>query len=113
MVRWGKHVNPIVFINFTHYNADIKILCVRTVRSEPEQSDHCVPSVIRHSFCFLPNQKKNLDLSYKIDLDLWDCLRNVKTHIIAKYHRTDLVICYCTHSREGKTPSYSQINVVG
>ena len=33
-----------------------------------------------------------------------------KTGIIAKFHRTDLVIC--SHSREGRTPSYSQINMV-
>ena len=33
-----------------------------------------------------------------------------KTHIIAKFLRTDLVIC--SHSREGETPSYSQINTV-
>ena len=36
--------------------------------------------------------------------------RKDKTHITAKLHRTDLIIC--THSREGKTPSYSQINMV-
>ena len=33
-----------------------------------------------------------------------------KTCIIAKFNRTDLVIC--SHSIEGKTPSYSQINMV-
>ena len=33
-----------------------------------------------------------------------------KTHIIAKFHWTDLVIC--SHSREGITPSYSRINMV-
>ena len=43
-----------------------------------------------------------------MDLDLWDCLGKVK--LIAKLHRTDLVIC--SHSREGKSPSYSQINTV-
>ena len=30
--------------------------------------------------------------------------------IIAKFHKTDLVIC--SHSREGKTLSYSRINMV-
>ena len=34
----------------------------------------------------------------------------VKTCIIAKFHRLDLVIC--NHSREGKNPFYSQINTV-
>ena len=33
-----------------------------------------------------------------------------KTRIIAKFLRTDLVIC--SHSREGKNPSYSRINTV-
>ena len=33
-----------------------------------------------------------------------------KTHIIAKFLRTDLFIC--SHSREGETPSYSRINMV-
>ena len=34
----------------------------------------------------------------------------VKTCVIAKFHRTDIVTC--SHSREGKTPSDSQINMV-
>ena len=33
-----------------------------------------------------------------------------KTRIVAKFRRTDLVIC--SHSREGITPSYSRINMV-
>ena len=41
---------------------------------------------------FLPKHPKNLDPSDKTDLDLWDCL--------AKFHRTDSVIC--SNSREGK-----------
>ena len=44
-----------------------------------------------------------------MDLDLWDCLGRV-THFIAKTHRTDLGIC--SHSRPGKTLSYSQKNTV-
>ena len=43
-----------------------------------------------------------------MDLDLWGCLGRVK--FIAKFHRTDLVIC--SHSKEGTTPSYSRINTV-
>ena len=35
-----------------------------------------------------------------------------KTGIIAKFHRTDLVVCTCSHFREGKTLSYSQRNMV-
>ena len=34
--------------------------------------------------------------------------RKGKTHIIVKFHRTDLLTC--SHSREGKTPSSSHIN---
>ena len=36
--------------------------------------------------------------------------RKGKTHIIAKFHWTDLVIC--NHSGDGKPPSYSRINTV-
>ena len=49
-------------------------------------------------FSFL-NNPKDLDLSYKTDLDLWDCLG--RTKLIAKFYETDLVIC--SHYREGKT----------
>ena len=56
-------------------------------------------------FFFFQNNPKNLDLSCKMALDLWDCLEKVQTHIKAKFHRTDLVI-YC-HSIEGVIPSYS------
>ena len=38
----------------------------------------------------LQNNLKNLDLSYKTDLDPWDCFGRVK--LIAKFHWTDLVI---------------------
>ena len=50
-----------------------------------------------------PSYKIDLDPPSKMDLDLWDCLGRVKTHIIAKLHRTDLVIC--SYSREGQTLS--------
>ena len=56
-------------------------------------------------FFSFENNPKNLDPSYKTDLDLWNHLGKGKTCIIAKFHRTDLVIC--GHSREKKTPSYS------
>ena len=38
---------------------------------------HVPPLVIRRIFSFQNNQK-NLDPSYKTDLDLWDCLGRVK-----------------------------------
>ena len=43
-------------------------------------------------FFSFQNNPKDLDPSCKTDLDLWDCLGRVKIGIIAKFHRTDLVI---------------------
>ena len=43
---------------------------------------------------------RNLDPSYKVALDLWDHLRQGKTGILAKFRRTESVLC--SHSREGK-----------
>ena len=60
-------------------------------------------SETRWSFFPFQNNPKNLDLSYKTDLDLWYCLGRIKL-IIAKFHRAAVVIY---HFREGKTPSYS------
>ena len=51
---------------------------------------------------------ENLEIS-----DLWgrvDRYGKGNTPFIAKFHRTDLVVC--SHSREVKTQSYSQINMV-
>ena len=58
------------------------------------------------------NNPKNLDLSYKMNLDLKDCLGCVGrvSHIIAKFLISDFVIY--RHSREGKLLSYSQVNMV-
>ena len=68
-----------------------------------------ISSVERQSFS-LPKQTKDLDVSFKMDLNLWDCFGWKETHSKAKFCRTDLVIC--SHSREGKPPSYSRINMV-
>ena len=43
-------------------------------------------------FFSFQNNPKDLDPSYKTDLDLWDCLGMGKIGIIARFHRTDLVI---------------------
>ena len=53
-------------------------------------------------YFFFPFQKnpKNLDPSYRMDLDLGDCLGIVKLILLRKFHRTDLIIC--SLSREGK-----------
>ena len=48
-------------------------------------------SVIRQFFSIRKNAKI-LDSSYKIDLDLWKCLKKGKPCIISECHRTDLVI---------------------
>ena len=45
----------------------------------------------RTEFFSFRNNPKSLDLSYKANLDHWDCLGRIKTQIIAKLHGTDLV----------------------
>ena len=50
-----------------------------------------ISSVIRQSFFSFQNSPKDLDLSCKMDLYLWDCLGRGKIGIMAKFHRTDLV----------------------
>ena len=61
-------------------------------------------------FFSFQNNPKNLDPSYKMDLDLWDRLGRVKLVIPQKFQKTDLVVC--SFSREGKTLSCSRINTV-
>ena len=39
--------------------------------------EYRISSIIRQRF-FPPKQSKNLDPSYKMDLDLWDCLGKIK-----------------------------------
>ena len=53
-------------------------------------------------FCFFSfqNNPKNLDVSIKTDLDLWDCLGRLDSYY-SKISGNDLVIC--SHSREVKT----------
>ena len=67
--------------------------------AEPETLMHNyrISSLIRLCFAF-QNNPKNLDPSYKTDLDLWDCLGRI--NLIVKFNRTDLVICI--YSREDK-----------
>ena len=67
-----------------------------------------ISSIIRQSFFpskTIPKSRSVLkDGSKSLGL-----FRKGKTHIIAKFLRTDLVIC--SHSREEKNPSYSRINM--
>ena len=51
-----------------------------------------ISSIIRREFFSFQNNSKDLDPSCKMDLDLWDCLGMGKIGIIARFHRTDLVI---------------------
>ena len=65
--------------------------------------------VIRQVF-FVPKQShKSRSVLYDRSRSL-GLFRKSKTRIIAKFHRTDLV--FCSHSRERKIPSYSQINTM-
>ena len=59
---------------------------------------YCISLAIR---CFsFQNNQNNLDPSYKMDLVFWGLFRKGKTHMITKFHETDLLIC--SHSRMGK-----------
>ena len=61
---------------------------------------HRISLVIRWSFSF-QNSPENLDPSYKIDLESFGLFRKGKTRIMAKFQRTDSVVC--CHSSEGET----------
>ena len=52
---------------------------------------------------FLPKQCQKSRSMLEDDSRSLGLFRKGKTHIIAEFHRTVVVIC--SHSREGKTPS--------
>ena len=58
--------------------------------TSPIFGSYCISLVIRQRFSF-QNNTKNLDPSYKTDLDLWDFFRKGETRIMAKFQGTDLV----------------------
>ena len=64
-----------------------------------------IPYFFSYKAEFFPNKTvpKNLDTSYKLDLDFLDCLGRVKTCITANFHRTVW---------RGETPSCSEINTL-
>ena len=68
-----------------------------------------ISSVIRRSF-FLPKQSQRPRSILQDRSRSFGLFRTGKIGIIAKFHRTDLVIW--SHSRGTKTPSYSRINTV-
>ena len=61
-------------------------------------------------FFSLPKQSKKPRSVLKDRSRSFGLFRKGNTCIIANFNRTDLVIC--SHSREGKTPSYSRINKI-
>ena len=71
---------------------------------------YSISLIIRQIFFSFRNSPKDLDPSFKMDLDVLGLFRKDKTCIIVKFHRTHLVIC--SHSREGKTLSSSRMNTV-
>ena len=70
---------------------------------------YLISSFIRLCF-FHPKQSQKSRSILEDGSRFWGLLRKGETCIIAKFQRTDLVIC--SHSRERKTLSYSQINMV-
>ena len=70
---------------------------------------YCISSVIKQ-IIFHPKQSQRSRSILKDGSRSLGLFRKGKIGIIAKFHRTDLVIC--SHSRGTKPPSYSQINMV-
>ena len=58
----------------------------------------------------LQNNPKNLDLSYKTDLDFWDCFWKGNTHLLAAFHEAGLDIW--GHLSEMETQFLNQRNTV-
>ena len=83
--------------------------------SEEASSFSFVPSIyhissdIRQSV-FLPKQSQRSRSILKDGSRSLGLFRKGKTHIIAKFHMTNLVTC--NHSIEGKTLSHSQMNTI-
>ena len=57
-----------------------KVNATRSARLESLNAILILPYFFGYKMEFFSfqNNKKNLNLSYKMDLDLWDCLRRVK-----------------------------------
>ena len=67
-----------------------------------------ISSAIRWSF-FIPKLSQKSRSVLKDRSRSLGLFKKAQTCILAKLHRTDLVIC--SHSREGKTLSYSRMNM--
>ena len=93
-----------VIQNLVSSSISIEIAIESIVKLVNWQQDQAVPYFLV-SLPKLSQKSRSIDGSRFLGL-----FRKGKTHILAKFHRSDLVIC--GHSREGKTTSYSQINTV-
>ena len=70
-----------------------KVVCCHFRVGEPYSPGNAVFLRLQDRDFSFQNNPKDLDLSYKTDLDLWECLGRVKACIVAKFHRTVLVVC--------------------
>ena len=70
------HICPPVFEFSILYNLE-NFFFLQTCRCAKllleNDLNYCISSVIRQSLFSFQNNHKNLDPSYKMDLDLWDC----------------------------------------
>ena len=66
--------------------------------------------VIRRNFIFFQNNPKDLDPSWKTDLDLLDCLGRVNLELQLNF--IGLIFLFEVILEGQKTPSYSRINMV-
>ena len=72
---------------------------------------YCISSVLRWSLFYFQNDPKNLDPSYKMDLDLWDCLGRVK--LILQQNYIELIYLFVVNQEMRKSSFYIRINMVG
>ena len=62
----------LIFLNFNNFSFFFQL------NQNGYAAMYCISPDIRPSFFPSQNNPKNLDPSYKMDLDLWDCLGRVK-----------------------------------
>ena len=91
MLRSMANIEVKKFANMVSAIGADTLAAISRAGPETQVSFYRISSIIREFFSF-QNNPKDLDLSCKMDLDLWDCLGRVKICINTKFHRTDLVI---------------------
>ena len=82
-------------------------MCLSLPYSNADPEYH-ISSDIRQSFFSFQNNPKNLDLSHKMGIDLWDSIGKVKLEL----GQTFMGLIFCSNSREGTTSFYSLRNTV-